>query len=109
MKQARAIFQTANDQHKATWEAFPKYINETEDPKQFQARAAAETKYMLAQLDLANTTYEEAQTYDKESAEYKAKLREASKEYEEMHDKYRSQVAGLYARTWQGKCFEEQG
>ena len=109
VKQARAIFQTANDQHKATWEAFPKYINETEDPKQFQARAAAETKYMLAQLDLANATYEEAQTYDKESAEYKAKLREASKEYEEMHDKYRSQVAGLYARTWQGKCFEEQG
>ena len=89
-------------------EKFPKFINKTEDPKQYEARSSAETKYILAQLDLANCTYEESQTWDRDSAEYAAKLRDAAQEYEETHSKYRSMLGGLYARTWQGKCFEEQ-
>lgn len=106
---ARAIFQTAHDQHKTAWEAFPKFIDMNEDRAQYEARGQAETKYILAQLDLANCTYEEAQTYDKESAEWRAKLTSAATEYEEIHKRYRSQLGGLYARTWQGKCYEEQG
>lgn len=105
---ARAIFQQAHDQHKAAWEKFPKFINRTENPQLFEARSQAETKYILAQLDLANCTYEEAQTWDRDSTEYAAKLRDAAQEYEETHSKYRSMLGGLYARTWQGKCFEEQ-
>lgn len=106
---ARAIFQTAHDQHKATWEKFPKFIDKTDDPEQYELRQGAETKYILAQLDLANCTYEESQTYDADSAEKKGKLAAAATEYEEIHKKYRSQLGGLYARTWQGKCYEEQG
>ena len=106
--QARGIFQQAHDQHKAAWEQFPKFINKTEDPKRYAARSSAETKYILVQLDLANCTYEESQTWDRDSAEYAAKLRDAAQEYEETHSRYRSMLGGLYARTWQGKCFEEQ-
>lgn len=106
--QARTIFATAIDQHKKTWETFPTFIERTEEPKQFDERAKAEQRYIQAQLDLAMCTYEESQTHDKGSEPFGAKLREAAKEYEDIHTKYRSQVAGLYARTWQGKCFEEQ-
>lgn len=105
---ARAIYQTAHDQHKATWEAFPKFIDKVEEPKKFEERRQAEVRYIIAQLDLAHCIYEEAQTYDVESEEYKAKLRDAAAAYEEIHAKYRSQIGGLYARTWQGKCYEEQ-
>ena len=107
--QARAIYQTAHDQHKAKWEGFPKFIDQVEDPKLYDERRQAEIKYIVAQLDLANCTYEEAQSYDKDSDEYGAKLRDAAAQYEGIHTKYRSQLGGLYARLWQGKCYEEQG
>ena len=106
--EARKIFQDAHDKHKATWEAFPKFIDKVEEPEQFAQRSTAETQYILAQLDLANCTYEEGQTWDENSTEYAAKLRDAAQEYEDIHSKYRSMLGGLYARTWQGKCFEEQ-
>jgi hypothetical protein len=106
--QARAIFQKAHDQHKATWEDFPKFIDKVDEPQRFAERSRAETQYILAQLDLANCTYEEGQTWDKDSTEYAAKLRDAAQEYEDIHSRYRSMLGGLYARTWQGKCFEEQ-
>lgn len=108
VKQARAIYQTAHDQHKARWEGYPKFIDKTEDPQLYDERRQAEIKYIVAQLDLANCTYEEAQTYDRDSDAYAAKLRDAASEYEEIHSKYRSQLGGLYARLWQGKCYEEQ-
>jgi len=109
VKQARAIYQTAHDQHKAKWSGYPKFIDEVEDPKLYDERRQAEIKYIVAQLDLANCTYEEAQTFDKDSDQYGAKLRDAAAQYEEIHTKYRSQLGGLYARLWQGKCYEEQG
>lgn len=108
VKQARAIYQTAHDQHKAKWEGYPKFIDQVEDKQLYEERRQAEIKYILAQLDLANCTYEEAQTYDKDSTEYGAKLRDAAAQYEDIHSKYRSQLGGLYARLWQGKCYEEQ-
>ena len=107
--QARAIYQTAHDQHKAKWEGFPKFIDQVEEPTRYDERRQAEIKYISAQLDLANCTYEDAQTYDKDSNEYGARLRDAAAQYEEIHTKYRSQLGGLYARLWQGKCYEEQG
>ena len=105
---ARAIYQKAHDQHKVSWEAFPKFIDKVEEAQKFDERRQAEIRYIVAQLDLAHCLYEEAQTFDEGSDEYKAKLRDAASAYEDIHSKYRSQIGGLYARTWQGKCYEEQ-
>lgn len=106
--EARKIFSAAQAQHKTNWEKFPAFVDRTENPQQFAARAKAEQRFIQAQLDLAMCTYEESQTHDNGSKEFIDKLKASAKEYEDIHSKYRSQVAGLYARTWQGKCFEEQ-
>lgn len=106
--EARQIFQAAHDGHKAKWDSYPSFVDRVEERQLFEERRLAEIRYIMAQLDLANCTYEESQTYDRDSEEYKAKLIEGAKEYQEVHEKYRSQVGGLYARLWQGKCFEEQ-
>ena len=105
---ARVIYQKAHDQHKTSWEAFDKFIDKVEEPKLYEERRQAEVRYIIAQLDLAHCLYEEAQASDKGADAYKAKLRDAAAAYEEIHSKYRSQIGGLYARTWQGKCYEEQ-
>ncbi len=107
IKQARDIFKKAHDAYKQEWESYGVYIPEDETAKR-AARATAEGLYMRAQLDLASCTYEEAQTHDKGTKPFVDTLKQASLEFEDLHSKYRSQYAGLYARTMQGKCFEEQ-
>jgi hypothetical protein len=106
--QARSVFQKAHDQHKAGWESFPVFIDES-DQQQRQAREQALTAYMQAQLDLAICSYEEAQTHAPDSDEFKRQLTKAAEEFEAIHTQYRTVVVGLYARMWQAKCFEEQG
>ncbi len=107
IKQARAIFQAAHDKHKTAYGKFDTFIPETEK-ELYAARAKAEVHYIRAQLDLALCTYERAQTYDATALEYKEILDDASREFSEINKNYRSMVGGLYARLWQGKCFEEQ-
>lgn len=105
--QAKVIFQKAHDAYKKEWESYGVFIPEDEKEKR-AARKRVEGLYMRAQLDLATSSYEEAQSYDQGSKEFISRLRAASIEFEEVHTKYRSQYAGLYARIMQGKCFEEQ-
>jgi len=105
---ARLILKTAHDQFRTKYESFAKFIP-PEEKKQYAARARAELDYMKAQLDLAHCTYEEGQTYDSGTKLRGETLTRASEQYEEVHNKYRGMVGGLFARLWQGKCFEEQG
>ncbi|MCA9004557.1 MAG: hypothetical protein KDA70_04725 [Planctomycetaceae bacterium] len=108
--QARDIFQKAYNLHEKTWKSFPAtFIDKQKEPEKYEARAKAEIQFMSAQLDLAQCTYAEAQTYDPGSADFNRLLKKAAEEYAKIHERYRSQVGGLYARMWQGKCFEEQG
>lgn len=106
--QAQGIFKTAVEQLKAAFEKFPTYIP-PEDRVQHAARQAAEAEYIQAQLDLAESIYWEAQTYDAAHAKRKELLTNAMLEFEKIHTAYRSMVGGLYARLWQGKCLEEMG
>jgi cellulose synthase operon protein C len=107
IQQAREVFQQAHDQHQATWESMKGFIPEEEKARR-AARDEAEALYMQAQLDLGRTIYEEAQTYDRGTKERAEMLDQAAAAFEEIHQKYRSQIAGLHARMWQAKCFEEQ-
>ena len=64
---------------------------------------------MDAELQKAIVDYEQGQTYpagSKERADYLAK---GLKQFEEIYKNYRTQWAGLTARMWQGKCYEEAG
>ncbi|MEX1232705.1 MAG: hypothetical protein WEB58_20835 [Planctomycetaceae bacterium] len=108
VKQARDIFQTAFNQHEANFKAFPVHIDKDKDRKRYDERSDAEIRYIIGLLHLAQCTYEEAQTYDRTDPEFKTLLTTASKEFEAIHAKFRSMVAGLHARMMQGKCFEEQ-
>lgn len=108
IQEARKIFEQARDQHKAAWEKFPTFIPE-EQRQERAARDEAEEMFIRAQLDIAQCTYWEAQTYDVGSKQRNDLLTKAAFEFEDIHTRYRSQIGGLFARIWQGKCFEEQG
>jgi hypothetical protein len=105
--EARKVFQAAHDRYKEAYEKFDKFIDKTQKGK-YEAREEAYRNYIQAQLNLAVLTYEEAQTYDKGSSENRKLLTDAAKTFSDIHARYRQQIAGLYARMWEGKCFEEQ-
>lgn len=109
IQQARKVFQTAYDQHEQNWKSFGSFIDKQKEPQKFADRASAELQMISALLNLGQSTYEEAQTYDAGAPERKKLLDDAALQFEQIHQRYRSQVGGLYGRLWQGKCYEEQG
>jgi hypothetical protein len=106
---AKAIFQTAHDQYKSQYEAFPKFVDESKDEETFLKRRDAENKYLRAWLNLVRCTYQRhGQTFDRGSEERKQTLIQAAELYESIHTARRTNTNGLYARLMQGKCFQEQ-
>ncbi len=106
-EEGRRRFQASHDSLKAAYEKFDKFIPK-EDVARYEARERAYGLYVQAQLNLAMTTYEEAQTWERGALERKNLLTEAANAFEQIHARYRLQLAGLYARLYQGKCFEDQ-
>jgi len=105
--EARQVFQAAHDRYKEAYDKENKFIDKKEKAR-YDAREEKYRHYIQAQLNLAVLIYEEAQTYDKGSPDNKKMLTDAANNFSTIHAKYRQQVAGLYARMWEGKCFEEE-
>lgn len=106
--QAKVIYQTAQDQYKAIYDAFPKFIDEQKDEEEFQQRLEAEAKYLRAWFNLVRCTYERGQTFEKGSEERKQTLIQAAELFEKIHTSRRTNQIGLHARLMMGKCFQEQ-
>lgn len=112
IKEARTIFTGARDTYQKEMDKFPKFIS-PEKTKEIAARKQAEVALMQAKINLAKTTYEEAQIYKpagkKADPRYRSTLQQASEQFAKIHETHRTQIGGLYAQMWQGKCYEEQG
>ncbi|MDB5338237.1 MAG: hypothetical protein JWN70_3856, partial [Planctomycetaceae bacterium] len=106
---ARKLFQDAATKYDKQWQAFGPFVDSAKEPEKFEAKGEAERMKIRAELDVAIVQYEEAQAYEKDDPKYQSTLKDAAGKFELIHQKHRSQVAGLYARMYQGKCFEEQG
>ncbi len=104
---AREVFQKAHDGYHKAWDAFPKFIDKIADSAKYEARAKAEVAYMRAQLDLALCQFEEAQTYDRGSANHTFHVKQAVELFRGIHTRYRTTVGGLHAQMWEAKCYEE--
>lgn len=109
ISKAREVFQTAFNQHEAELKKFPILIEEQKEPQRYAARRRTEASVITAAYSLGLCTFEKAQTYDPGTFEFKENLNEAASEFEKTYMRYRTYISGLYARAWQGKCYEEQG
>ena len=105
--QGRAAFVAAEEKLKAAFAKYPPFIPEG-DPKKAE-KEGVHTSLMMAQLQTAIVDYEQGQTYPLGSPERTKILAEGLTKFENLYKSYRTQMAGLTARMWQGKCYEEQG
>ena len=106
LTEARKVLDAAAAQNKKAFDQFPAFIPEGEW-KQQEARTKAENAYIEVLFDAIKCSYWEARTYDRGSQSAMGALQKASIEFTEMHDRYRNNTGGKFARLWQGKCFEE--
>ncbi len=83
------------------------------DPKtqqeEIELREQMRSDYLQAQLLAAIVLEERAETVAKDSPEYKELLGKASAEYQNIEEKYRKWIAGLYAKLYRGRCLQKQG
>ena len=107
--QAKVLYAAAAEKYSKEYKAFGPFIDKGKDSEKFEQRADVERLMLKAQLDSGIVEYEEAQTFEKDDPKYKEALKAAAKKFEDLHSKNRGQVAGLIARVYMGKCFEEQG
>lgn len=106
---ARKLYAAETAGARAEFEAFPNFIDPKEDPKLFSRRRQAQARYINGQLQLTVCTMIEALSERLFSDERADRLTEAADEFETIHLKYRSQLAGLYARLLQGRCLQFLG
>ncbi len=106
LTEARQVLDAAAALNKKAFDQFPSFIP-ADDTKQIEARTKAENAYIEVLFDASKCSYWEARTYDRGSQSATGALQKASEEFTEMHDRYRNNTGGKFARLWQGKCFEE--
>ncbi len=90
-------------------EKFPKQLDEKRDKEKIERRDQFRKDYLQAQLLVGATKEEASLTFDAKSPDRKKYLEEAGKMYAEIYDKYRTRLAGLYARMYQARCEQKLG
>jgi len=101
--EAITVFEALIIELKDKLKTYPAALSEKTDPKRVEERDQFRKDYLQSQL-LAAATREEMADTVKGTKEATTMLETAAKEYGEIYDKYRTRLAGLYARMYQGRC-----
>lgn len=106
---SRELFAESLQRLQAEWKTYPRFIDRKENPDQYAARTRIEMSMITAELEIAGNSYQQARAADPDDKSRGTLLLQASKEYEKIHQKYRTMLGGLVARYWQARCFHELG
>ena len=79
------------------------------DREKLAQRDKLRSEYLQAQLLKAAVLEESADTHESHDAKRQDILAKAADEYQEIFEKYRSRLAGLYARFYQSRCLKKCG
>ncbi len=88
-------------------EKFPKFIDADESPDLFTSRRRTEVGLITLRLQAAILTFDEGEVSSLEDR--KRLTQSAFEEFEKLYKEYRTNLAGLYARLYQGRCYQRLG
>ncbi|MCH7728546.1 MAG: hypothetical protein IH991_19000, partial [Planctomycetes bacterium] len=107
--EAKNTFEATRIDLKTRLESIRKNLN-PENPAEkrlIEIRDRYRTDYLQARLMLPAVQEELADTYPNNEEKRKELLLAAAKEYDGVYQDYRTRVAGLYARMYQGRCYKK--
>jgi len=105
--EAHAAYATAIEPLQAAYKKFAGFIEKT-DPRAAE-RDAIYSTMLDAMLQQGVADYQLAESFPAGSAERTKSLKAALDQFDLLYKGHREQWAGLAARMWQAKCYEEQG
>ncbi|WP_422931297.1 tetratricopeptide repeat protein [Singulisphaera sp. PoT] len=105
-EEARTAYTQAEGKLDTALKAYPNFLPEGEEKEK---REKVRIALMDAQLQKAVVDYEQGQTFPAGSPQRAEFLTSGLKQFDELYKKYRVWFAGMAARMWQAKCYEEKG
>lgn len=116
LKESRELYEEASklftgivEELRAKLKTYPAALDEKADAKRIEERNQYRGDFLQAQLLAALTREEIADTLTKDSKEWKEALTTAADAYKKIYEDYRTRIAGLYARMYQGRCLQKLG
>ncbi|MEX2359015.1 MAG: hypothetical protein WEE51_11870 [Pirellulaceae bacterium] len=102
--EAREVFQTANDRIREVLVEIGNVLDPKKDAKKIAYRDELRSLYMQTMLLATTGTFEKAKTLAEDDPERKKLMEQSVKEFGETYGKYKSKIAGLLARLYQGQA-----
>jgi hypothetical protein len=116
LKQAREYYDEAHklvsgvvEELRTKLKTYPAALDEKTDAKRIEERDRYRQDFLLAQLLATKTREDIAETLPKGSKEWTQTLTVAAEAYKKIYEDYRTRIAGLYARMYQGQCLQKLG
>jgi tetratricopeptide (TPR) repeat protein len=113
-EEARALYVEAQKLFESLENAALEPLKEM--PKVLPADSPDKARQEQLQKDLlesrmaqATALYQIAHTFPAGTQGYKDNLTAAAKKYSDFYTKYKTFIAGLYARMWEGRCYKDLG
>lgn len=102
-------FRQAEQFYTAALDGMPKTLDPKSQGDLIKHRQ--EFRGRLAQVSVlaAQAKFEQASTYPVDSEEFVKQNAAAAKKLAELHDKYPNRVVGIYARLFEGRCYQAVG
>lgn len=107
-EQARKVFDEAATEFEAELKSYPTYIDQKET-ELAAARNRALVNAIQARLLSGTVVFELAKTYPTDDEQRTKMLTDAAGQFAAIYEEHQRRLAGLYARMWQGRCYQELG
>jgi len=108
-ERARPFFKTVQDKLREKLLEMPRRLDPVADAGKIAERDRLRSQYIQTQLMRAAIEYKIGLTYDPDEEGRRATVQQAAAAYSEMYSKYRTRLAGLYARLYEGRCWQTLG
>lgn len=108
-EQGGKVFAGLVEELRAKLKTYPAALDDKADAKRIEERDRYRQDFLQAQLLAAAAKEEAADTLTSGSKEWTQTLTAAADAYKKIYEDYRTRIAGLYARMYQGRCLQKLG
>ena len=107
-RQAKEVFDAAEEQFAAELKRYSDQPT-SDQLESEESRERVRLNLIRARMLAASVLYDLATANPEGSAARETELNAAAKRFGELHDRYRRYTAGLFARMWQARCYQDLG
>jgi hypothetical protein len=107
--QGGKVFAGLVEELRTKLKSYPAALDEKTDATRIEERDRYRQDFLQAQLLAAAAKEETADTLTKDSKDWTQTLSAAADGYKKIYEDYRTRIAGLYARMYQGRCYQKLG